>query len=260
MKRFKDVDYIEDLSKLRTREGRHIKPHLLYRSANLSNIKDNEIIYLVNTLNVKHVIDLRTPQEIIEKNEDRISSSVHYWHLPLLTNEENPAINKQNRLPYLTEMVRSKGGVYSFIKKEYLTLINSPHAIKGYKEIFSALASNTKEEGYLIHCTQGKDRTGMVMFLLLSALDIPMHSIRKFYLSFNYKKWFTRCMIWIGMAVCFGIRRANGLIRILSARRRYFQWWIDEINEKHGGLSNYLHNVIGVSEEEINSLKKIYIK
>jgi len=47
-------------------------------------------------------------------------------------------------------------------------------------QIFEVLASS-KDYPLLIHCTQGKDRTGLVMILLLLMLEIPVNAISEDY-------------------------------------------------------------------------------
>ena len=258
--KLKDVEYIQDLGNLKTSDGKRLKPHLIYRSAQLSTIKDKDLNLLVNKYNVKHVVDLRTPQEIKEKDESRIASSLSYWHLPVLSNEENPAINRENRLDYLDKMIKMDGGISTYLNNLYRLMVNSPAAIKGYKEIFDALADNQNEEGYLFHCTQGKDRTGIVIFLILSALGVDYKRIEKLYHSFNRKKLGILIAIYFGMFTVYGPRRAHNLNKILTAKKKYLRYSLDEINTKHGGIKNYLNNVVGLSDEQIAKLKQIYLK
>lgn len=55
------------------------------------------------------------------------------------------------------------------------------HCTAEVKAVFNILTSDAAP--YLIHCTQGKDRTGLVFLLLLMLLDIPVNVIHQDYMA-----------------------------------------------------------------------------
>ena len=81
MKQIKNLAYIHDLGGTKTSSGQRIKPHLLYRSAHLSEIDEKAVDRLANELNIKHVIDLRTDEEVSHRPEDSISSKISYKNI-----------------------------------------------------------------------------------------------------------------------------------------------------------------------------------
>ncbi len=255
----KKLAYIHDLGGTETMDGHKIRPHLLYRSANLALVDIKDIEILSSKYHIKHVIDLRTDDEIVDKDETHIEAYMDRKHIPLFTNEENPLINKETRLGILDNIVKSEGGVKKYMCDAYRLLISSPKAIEGYKQIFNMLINNVNNEGYLIHCTQGKDRTGIVLYLVLSSLGVSEEKIRKIYMSFNHHDIFKRIAIWMGMNIVVSPRKAVALNKILTARHYYFDAALDEVKKSYGDINSYLNTVVGIKESDIIALREKYL-
>lgn len=65
-------------------------------------------------------------------------------------------------------------------------MIESEPAQKAYRKFFDVLLENTVDgESVIFHCTAGKDRTGFGALLALSALGVPLNTIKKDYLLTN---------------------------------------------------------------------------
>ena len=56
------------------------------------------------------------------------------------------------------------------------------HSTSEIREIFAVLADSSNYP-ILIHCTQGKDRTGLAVILLLLLLDVPLGAISADYMA-----------------------------------------------------------------------------
>ena len=260
MKQIKEVAYIHDLGLTKTLERKTLKEHLLFRSANLGDINERGIEQLVN-YNVKHVFDLRTDDEILYKPEDFISPKIEYIHLPLVPNDLNPAVTKENRVQVLNDLCALPGGMRAHILELYRYLIDNDMSKAGFKEIFKALLNNEKEEGYLFHCTQGKDRTGIAVYLILSALGVSEETILKIYLSFNNRARFKRVAYFLGMNIRFlSLTKAIALNDTLTARKAYFREFTGVINNKYGGVLNYLRTEVGLSDNDLIRLRQIYLQ
>ena len=259
MRQIKNLAYIHDLGGTKTTDGRVIKNNMLFRSALLNEISEESVDYLADTCHIKHIIDLRTNEERKHKPEDFVSRRIEYHPIPLVTEENNPAVTKENRIQILNDLVNGEGGMRGHIYRLYRAIIGSDMAIEGYRQIFKILLNN-KDGGVLFHCTQGKDRTGIVMMLILSALGVSRETIMKIYLSFNNRARLKRTAYFIGMNIRFSLKKAIALNDTLTARKKYLNVVFDEIDTKFNGIDEYLKNQIGLTKEDISSLKQIYLQ
>lgn len=256
--KIKGVAYVDDLRDILTKDWKLIKPHLLYRSANLAKITDGGK-KLHEKYHVKYVIDLRTDAEQ-EYKPEKLIDEIEYHHIAIADNYENPIITKENRLSILKELTKRPGGTKEYMRQFYPLMINSPRAIDGYKKIFSILLSAKENEAVLFHCTQGKDRTGVVLLLLLSALNVDNWIIINKYMEYNIINWWFKNSVRVAMSLFKSPRLAVALDNVIGARRIYIQSAIDEINNKYQGTDNYIRNVIGLSDNDIKLLKLKYLK
>lgn len=148
--------------------GRVIKPGLIYRSAEPSRITD-EGISALQALNITHVYDLRSNVEI-----KRHATAIREWpqsqrvFVPIFQDEdyspEAIAIRYQN---YSSE------GSEGFVEA-YRTILEAGSG--PFATILSHLAS-PEASPFLVHCTAGKDRTGVICAVILSLCGVDDHTI-----------------------------------------------------------------------------------
>lgn len=102
------------------------------------------------------------------------------------------------------------------------------------KQIFKDLADPNNYPMYL-HCTYGVDRTGTIVFLLQGLLGVSEDDMKlEYYLSGN--------------------NNLNGLTGIYSGLENYKG---NTVNEK---IENFLISTIGVTREQIESIREIYLE
>lgn len=249
------VNYFDDLGDIETIDNRKIKPNLLFRSGHLSNLKEKEQKKFAEKVDV--IIDLRT-QEEIEDRPDKYLSKVEYHHFPLVENEDNPAVTKENRMKILEYIMENEGGSKAHIVTLYKKIVGKPCAIEGIRKVFRFLIENKGEKSIDIHCTQGKDRTGVTYALILTALGVSKENVIKMYRAFNRYTWFFKFYVFLGMVLVVSPRKARALDLTLSAKKLYIQSLFDELDKEYNGVDNYLKSVIGLSDEDLKTLKECY--
>lgn len=247
---FKNIKNARDFGGTKNIEGKTIIPGLFIRSGNLTKLKFGDKFQLKHKYKIKTIIDLRTEKEVEEKPDKKIRG-VNYYNFSLIDHSAEGITHEK----HTTQSDKLTG-----LEKMYEQIVLDEYAINNLKKIFRIII-NLDNAPVLIHCSVGKDRTGIVSLFLLSLLDVEMTKIEKDYLESNvvcipeservYEKVLERTM---NHTLANKIR----LTHIVDVK--YLESAINGINEKYGSINNYLKNVIGITDEEKNIFKEKVLK
>ena len=154
--------------------------------------------------------------------------------------------------------MKEEGGMKGHITRLYRLLATNPQSIEGFKKIFDIFLNS--DGPFIYHCTQGKDRTGLLSAFILIALGVDKETIINDYLLFNrFHRW-KRFWIFVGMSIIFfPFKAARNLNYALVARRTFIGAAFEEMENLCGDLLSYLKNVIGLTDENIMTLRKKYL-
>lgn len=147
-----------------TYDGATIKAGLLYRSGSLAHVTDQGVAQMA-ALGLTTVCDLRSQTEVSD-DPDRLPAGVTWLHRPL--HNESPS----RRLLYTVYFNRIALG--DKLAESYIRFLDERSPI--FMEMFHTLADPSKLP-FLVHCTAGKDRTGVFVMLLLDLLGVPRETI-----------------------------------------------------------------------------------
>ena len=248
-RRIKGLSLLDDLGNIKTTDNKRIKVLSLYRSSHFAKITPEIEDKLINKYHIRHVVDFRTDEEN-SKLPELEHSKINHYHVPMLENEQNRMITKENRLSILKEISKIKGGAKAWMTEFYTLLITSTKAQKAYRSFFDILLKAKDEEAVAFHCTQGKDRTGIAMMLLLTVLGVDKKRIIKEYHSYNYKRWNFRFWVKVGMFIVKTPKLAINLDCIIGTRKQYILASYEAIDKFYQNINNYIDNIIGIKEEE----------
>ena len=184
--------------------NRAVPKGLFLRSGKLSPLTPNACASFCQKYRIQCVIDLRTPVEAAEF-PDPLPAGVIYQQIPVLkdacigitreTGSDPMTIirNLRKHPEKLREMIPD-------FKEVYKQMVTDEYSRSQLDEAVSILRSNA-EKGLctLIHCTAGKDRTGVVCMALLKSYGISDTEIVKDYLRTNHYAF------WPTLKKCLGI-------------------------------------------------------
>lgn len=112
-------------------------------------------------------------------------------------------------------------------------------------EILSIFRLLADEETYpvMVHCTQGKDRTGLVVLLLLLMFDVPITAIDADYRTSERE-------LQVEMEDRIGELRKGGLeADFAECPAGFVEAVVAEIEGKYGGINRYLTEKVGVDDD-----------
>lgn len=245
-----------DLGGIITAGGREIKHGMLFRSGDLSALSNRDIKTLED-FGITLLVDLRTETERAGA-PDKSLSGARVLDLQVVE-EEILGITKNgdNSVDALIEILKDESfDIISLMTKMYETIINSEAAVKAYSKFFKEILAN--ESGAVLwHCSAGKDRAGMATAFILMALGVPRETIIEDYLLTNrYAGKRLLDIIKLKTDDAEVIKKAEIM---LSVHRDYIES-VYKVIDSRGGEAKFLSECLGVTDEEVKTLKERYLK
>ncbi len=243
--RFDTISNIRDLGGIVNREGEKVRSGRLYRSAALDALSDAERERLAGEYGLRAVVDFRGIREA-ELNPDRIADPIRYFRFSALPSLDN--WDEDDGFLPGTSVVDYYCGSY----REMAEDASSHLAFRGF---FDVLLET--EGAVLWHCYAGKDRTGVAAALLLSALDVAPEEIREDYFLTN----FPGARRYIEITAGVENDADKEYIRALCfVQEEFLQTFYETVERLFGGVKNFLHDAVGIKEEEIAELRRKYLE
>lgn len=151
-----------DLGGLHTEDGRVVRPLRVIRSDSLHDLGDDDVSFLLDRCGLATVVDLRAADEIRVDGRGAAPDSVAmYRHIH---------VTGGSRLRLDLAQVTAEDTMLT----HYLGYLE--HSSAAIVEVLELLAGSTALPA-LVHCAAGKDRTGVVIALLLGVLGVRADEI-----------------------------------------------------------------------------------
>lgn len=174
---FQGIDNFRDFGDVATVAGVRLQPHRLLRSAHHARATPGDLEHL-KALKLEVVVDLRRPTEREREASRRIDQ------LALLIESD---LGDQTEAPHIAYLRKSGDdsieGVSAFFTDYYRRAPFEARHLDLFRRTFAALPE--LHGSALIHCTAGKDRTGILAALVLAALGVHRDDRMKDYLRTN---------------------------------------------------------------------------
>jgi protein-tyrosine phosphatase len=229
---------LRDIGGYRTVDSRTTRWRTFLRSDSLHRMPPMARTMLLN-YGVRTVIDLRRSDELhVAPNVFANSSQVVYHHVSLLADS----------LPERKVAPRSLPDVYRIILEQR------------QEQLYQTLATLATPTGFpaIVHCTAGKDRTGLVVALLLGLVGVPAATIVEDYaLSSQYL---------VGTYLEEARQRAarHGIPwewfqHQVICLPEFMHMTLQYLDEHHGGIAAYVQR-IGLSQEQCARLRHALVE
>jgi len=226
----KSILNFRDIGGIPTNGNGMIRRGIVYRSANPDKISKEDIIR-IRDLNIRTVVDLRAPDEI--KKRRRSVGHAVTLSLPL----DFQRTTRERLKPYLYKKGTEK--ILEDISNQlYLDILDA--SASACRQVVELLSSG-EGSPILIHCFAGKDRTGIMVALILLALGTDRQLIIDDYMKSNdaLLPYFRRRFL-IRKIITFGYFPSDILLHIVRVKERNINSVIDRVNDHYGGIEGYL--------------------
>lgn len=243
-----------DLGGYETTDGRFVRWGVLYRADDLADLSDEDLEYLA-ALRLRWVCDFRSEEERTEKPDRLPASDPPTLEVLEISGTSIPMSELRDRI--------MSGDFEGIDMSEILVEGNRAFATKfahRYRTLFERIADPERLPA-VIHCTAGKDRTGLGAALILLALGVPRDTVFEDYLATNHyvHDETERTLQFIRFASLF--RTHPDQIRpLFGVRREYLQAAFDAIEGQYGSVDAYLREALGLTDSERSHLRAAMLR
>ncbi|HEX2621179.1 MAG TPA: tyrosine-protein phosphatase [Phototrophicaceae bacterium] len=232
-----------DIGGYETKDGYCVKWGRIYRSATLGRLIPEDLETL-HQLNIKIVCDLREAREQAV-DPDKIPEGVMYLHTPILTSRSRRHLEMMILRPHMLGQL---------MRETYTDIILENNA-PVYGDLLRRVA-DPDNLPLLLHCSAGKDRTGIGVMLLLHVLGVPEETILADYSLTNryfatiegYVKPMAKRLRWFGV-------RVEDLQPLLLADPEVMRYALNYLHTHYGSVEQYLKVKAGIDDVIIEQLK-----
>lgn len=248
---FSGMKNFRDLGGYKTLDGRNVRWGLLYRSDSLHKLTENDLKRL-SELSLGAIIDLRSDHEK-ERRPDRIPDGVRYVEISIL--DASTRVWHESRDDMIRDMQKVDPVKYLSATNVELASQFTPEFQRFLREV---LSSNGRP--LLFHCAAGKDRTGFGAAILLRMLGVPHETVMQDYVLTD--KYLLGAYKWrLAIAQLLkGRGFANGVRGFMRAHPDYLTAAFNTLEAAHGSFENYVRDGLGMTEQDIERLRQMYLE
>ena len=234
-----------DMGGYPAKDGKHIKWGKLYRSADLSRLKREDLTRL-QQLSISYIADFRGPNEV-NAAPDAVPVNATRVSLPAGSEHTGDSV-------YMRQLLRSA-------KDSGLVPFYSDIRSLGdrYKPLFAALLQVNADSAVLFHCSAGKDRTGIAAALILYALNVSDEKIMEDYLASNYYRRNENEQSIKGMMILYKMDEPTAR-NVMGVQESYIKATFNAIRNQYGSIDNYLEKVMDLTSPRRKQLQDKFLE
>lgn len=248
---FEGLKNFRDVGGLPTSDGFCVRSGALFRSATLddSTVRDARVLL---DLGVRVVCDLRRPGEAFKGPHERVTSEgLRRVNLPLHWQDSRESRKQLRKLLFAGDGEQQ----YERYIAEYYRHVAFDAALQ-IGEVVSLLA---RPDGLpmVVYCSAGKDRTGIVIAVILTLLGVSFERVVEDYLRTNdgYAREIARLAKWVPILTLFRVSRPRVEL-ITATHARFLRAVFDEILECHASIEGYAIDACKVSAATLEALRR----
>ena len=227
-----------DLGGYPSSHGRHVRWRQLFRSNHLGQLTTSDTAVL-RQLGIRTAFDFRG-------RDERLAGLCALDDIAVHSLSIEPSVVPALRARAMAGRLNAEDAL-GLMRDSYRNYIRN-HTPR-FRTLFDHLLRDTAP--LVIHCTAGKDRTGVACALLLHALEVPEDVIFEDYLLTNQ---FYRRDSAVRPDLPEEILQA-----IRTVQASFLTAAFDAIRDDHGGLEHYLRDGLGLGAAERRALQDRYL-
>ncbi|MGD3106713.1 tyrosine-protein phosphatase [Streptomyces sp. YGL11-2] len=251
----RDAPNARDLGGYRTADGHEIRHGVVYRADALNTLTPAE----QQTLTADHItqdLDFRSPVEVATA-QDQIPAGVRRTALPVYNPDSDMARTMGEVVkggPAAQQKLLGGGRGGQLMTSYYAWLVSDPSASREFGAAVRDIAHGSGP--VLYHCTQGKDRTGWMSALLLTAAGVPRATVDQDYLASNHYLQAANDHELAQLQAAGKVKDPQLLEPVLGVRAGYLDAAFNEVTAKYGTFDGYLRKGLGLDQATEQKLRR----
>ena len=239
---FKGCFNFRDIGGYLNQKGKRIKKGIYFRAGRQDRMSDKDLSQL-SDLKITTQIDLRRPDEVLEQGKGPLEAmGANYINIAVIPE------GGSDKLSRLVGDTRISG-------KRYLGYLEFGPTT--WLRLFGILA-NKDNLPVVLHCTAGKDRTGVSTAFLLSILGVSREVIEADYLLTNLDTERQADFIESTVGYPEGYDRET-MISVAGVPKDAMKVFLDGLESKWGSAIEYLEK-IGVTQEQMETIRTNFLE
>ena len=231
-----------DIGGYLNQDGKKVKRGLYFRAGRQDRMTDKDLAQLLE-LNISTQIDLRKQEEVLDQGRGPLEDmGAKYINISVIPEGGSEKLNK---------LV----GDTSISGKRYLGYLE--FGPTSWLRLFGILADE-ENLPVLLHCTAGKDRTGVSTAFLLSVLGVSRDIIEADYLLTNFDTERQADFIESTVGYPEGYNREK-MISIAGVPKDAMKDFLDGVESKWGSVIEYLEK-IGITREQMDQVRLNFLE
>lgn len=240
-----------DLGGLPVKDGGTIRPKTFLRAASLYRLTPSDGEKLVEEFKVAYDIDLRIEKELT-RQPDTPLPGVQYLHFQL--REDVMESFERRTGETIDRMVRRIPGMPQL----YLNMVTKENSLEALRGIFRVFFDDVVpgEKAALFHCSEGKDRTGIVAALLEDLLGVPRDIIWDDYILSNAAFEKRNRRYYIGTRLVMKKSTADAFKDMYHANTDMLKNMFAYLDDTYGGTEGFFTDALGFDKSEIEAFRE----
>ncbi|MHA6757636.1 tyrosine-protein phosphatase [Streptacidiphilus sp. PAMC 29251] len=243
------ADNVRDLGGYTTRDGRQVRWGTVFRAASLGGVTPAGDTVLAG-LGLREVIDFRSPAEIAANGADRLPAGVADVKLPIDTGDAGGSLGSLT--PAQFAALFGNGQAAADMQHLYQQFVTSGADRQQFGTALRAIA-NGGSSALLFHCSAGKDRTGWMSAVLLTALGVPRSQVYSDFLLSNPELAASNASL--EAVLTQAGYDASLIIPLLTVQSSNLDTAFAEVKQQYGSMDGYLTRGLGLDRHTLDALR-----
>ena len=246
---------VRDIGGYRSTSGPGIAPGRVLRADALSRLTSADV-HTLGAFGLRTVVDFRIPGEVLVNGEDRLPPGATRVSLPVNGGELGAFYDLIASGDHRQqEMVLGQGRATEFMLRVHRDFVADPRQRDGFGIALRMIADASGGLPLLYHCTSGKDRTGWMTAIVLTAFGVPHATVMNDYLLSNDIYRDRHFKLGNDLAKT-GVMRDPGLLRpLLELSPAYLDAAFEEVWRRYGSFGAFLARGLDLDDQARHRLR-----